>query len=264
MVQLIDRQSLKRQSRELVRDAQVSAKSMTALFLSLVLILDMATVLCEKPEVLSTFLSFLSALSAAVLSAGFAMYCMGIRRGERVEYLALFDGFSFAGKIIVTNLLIGVLTGLGATFFIVPGILIYYRFRFALFHLYENPELGILEAMQQSARELRGYKYQLFQLDITYLGWSILGALPSLVYSGLLYGQAFQLATAYIQNPVGVMPAVDPATLLLPGWAWTLLSGLWSLAVSLFYLPQRRCTELAFFEAVRANPMEEPPSLPEF
>lgn len=257
MVHQIDRKALRQEADELLRDAQVSPKVMTALFLGLILILDLATSLSGDVEILSTFLSILTSLVAATLTAGYILYLSAIRRGERAEYLSLFDGFSFAGKVIALNLVMGLFIGLWASLFIIPGIIAHYRYRFALLNLYENPQLGILEALHMSIRQTRGYKRQLLALDISYLGWIVLAALPSLIYNGILYSEAFRLASAYMASPGGAIPTIDPNLMVLPGWAWVLITGLWSTVAALFYLPQRRCVELAFFDIARSDPAPE-------
>ena len=263
MVKQIDRKALKQGARELVREAQVSAKGMTLLYLGIIFLLDVAQIFCTDVEFLSTFLSILTRLMSIVLGAGFVLYAMSIRRGERAEYLTLFDGFSFVGKIIVLSLLVSCLTGLWMLVFIFPAIVIYYRYYFALYNLYENPELGILEAMRLSSRQTFGYKRQLLLLDLSYLGWIVAATLPSIIYNGIYFTESIRLATEFAQGS-GVMPVVDPSVMLLPDWAWTVLSGVCSMIVAPFYLVQRRCVELSYFDTIRANPAELPanPFLP--
>lgn len=99
-----------------------------------------------------------------VLSAGFVLYCMAVRRGQRAEFLTLFDGFSFVGKVIGLNIVIGVFTFLWSLLFVIPGIIASYRYRFALYNLYENPGIGIMEALDMSKQQTVGYKSQLFVL----------------------------------------------------------------------------------------------------
>lgn len=78
-----------------------------------------------------------------VLASGFVMYCMAIRRGERAEYLTLFDGFSFVGKVILLNIVIYLFTCFfWSLLFVIPGISPPHRYRSALYNLYENPGTG--------------------------------------------------------------------------------------------------------------------------
>ena len=112
MAQQIDRKQLKRETKELLRTAQVSPWAMVCLYLGLALLLDLADSFVSVMDMglLGTFVSILSGLMSMVLSAGFVMYCMAIRRGERAEYLTLFDGFSFVGKVILLNIVIYLFT----------------------------------------------------------------------------------------------------------------------------------------------------------
>ena len=104
------------------------------------------------------------------------LYCMAIRRGERAEYLTLFDGFSFVGKIILLDIISGFFIVLWSMLFLIPGVIAAYRYSFASFNLYENPGIGVMEALDMSKRQTLGYKSQLFTLDLSYLGWSLLSA----------------------------------------------------------------------------------------
>jgi len=72
---------------------------MTALYCACLFLLSLLEALIPGPELVSTFLSILTTLAGWILAAGFAFYCMDIRRRERSEYAVLFDGFSFTGKI---------------------------------------------------------------------------------------------------------------------------------------------------------------------
>ena len=48
----------------------------------------------------------------------------------------------------------------------------------------------------------------------------------------------------------GLQPALA-APEFLPLWGWYLLTGLWHLAVAIFYLPGRYCVELGYFEIAK-------------
>lgn len=251
--QKIDCGAMKREARELLRTAQVSPRTMTALYLFLLLALDMVSVFSSGESILSTFVSILTSLMGMVLGAGFLLYCMAVRRGERSEYLTLFDGFPFVGKLIGVELLVSLFVGLWSMLFVIPGIIAVYRYRFAILNLCDDPDTGILEALAMSQRQTRGFKMQLFRMDLSYLGWFVLAFLPSLAEDFLVYRAAFGAAAAYLQNPSGGLPALDlSAAAVLPGWAWTLLSGLWLLVVALFFLAEYRCTEMGYFEQAKA------------
>lgn len=247
--ELIDRKRLKEETRRLLDGAQVSPRSMTALYSGLLLLLSVISMLADGHGILSTFAGILTSLISVLLGAGFAMYCMAIRRGERAEYQTLLDGFSFVGKLIALTVITYFYVWLWSMLFVIPGIVAMYRYRFAPFNLYENPGISPLEALEMSKRQTMGYKGQLFALDLSYLGWMVLASLPSLVESSLV---GYRTVTTYYDAYVSGMtdlPAVSAP--FLPEWGWVLLCGLWSLGVSLFYLAQFQCVELGYFETAK-------------
>ena len=254
MASLIDRKQLKQETKDLLADAQVSPRAMTALYLGLSLVLSMVDTLAGGSGVLSTFLSILTTLLGMVLSAGFVLYCMAIRRGERAEFLTLFDGFSFVGKLIGLNIIMYFFITLWSMLFVVPGIIAAYRYRFALYNLYENPGIGAMEALNMSKRQTYGYKSQLFMLDLSYLGWTLLASAPSLIYGSLLSQETLMEAMDTVGfGTIAFMSTGSLSTAALPVWGWTLLMGLWQLAVAIFYLPAYQCVELGYFEIAKST-----------
>ena len=254
MASLVDRKQLKRDMKDLLADAQVSPRAMAALYLGLSLVLSMVDTLAGDSGLLSTFLSILTSLLGMVLGAGFVLYCMAIRRGERAEFLTLFDGFSFVGKLIGLNLLMYLFIALWTMLFVVPGIIAAYRYRFALFNLYENPGISVFEALNMSKRQTYGYKSQLLMLDLSYLGWTMLASIPSWIYSSLL---SRELLTETMNSvgfgTIAFMTTGSLSTAVLPVWGWTLLMGLWQLVVAIFYLPTYQCVELGYFEIAKST-----------
>lgn len=251
----IDRPQRKREAAELLRSAEVSPKGMTALYMSLLILLGLISTLGGS-GFLGIFISILSALLGTVLVAGFTLYCMAVRRGERAEYLTLFDGFSFVGKLILLDLLTTLFVFLWSLLFIIPGIVAAYRYRYAKFNLYENPGISVMEALDMSKRQTMGYKSQLLLLDLSYLGWGILSTLPAFVVSYLAISQVrftafsnynafYDAYTAAVANPAGALG--------IPAWVMALILGLWSLMVSLFYYPNYVCTELEYFETAKST-----------
>lgn len=257
MAQLIDRAALKAETRTLLRSAQVSPVAMTTLYLGIVTVMDMAdtiTSTAANGHLIGLFVSVLTTLAGIVLSAGFCLYCMAIRRGERAEFFTLFDGFSFVGKIIALNLLTVLLVGLWSMLFVIPGIVASYRYRFALYNLYENPDLPIMEALAMSKQQTHGYKAQLLMLDLSYCGWSILASLPLLVMNFASNYQALQqMMGGTVPPAVAVVAGMSPLVMML-------IANIWSLLVSLFYLPHFQCTELAFYEIAQQTSGVRPDS----
>ena len=246
MAQQIDRKQLKREMRQLLRDAEVSPWKMTGLYLGLVLVLNLADTFISQaaPGLLGTFISILTTLMSMVLSAGYVLYCMAIRRGERAEYLTLFDGFSFVGKVILLNIVTYLFTFFWSLLFVIPGFVAAYRYRFALYDLYANPGIGVMEALEMSKQQTRGYKGQLFLLDLSYTGWFLLASLPTLLEILYIYAVVLQNPSYFLADPLRIYEIVLPLSSSLQ----LLIDNLWPLLLALFYLPVYQCTELGYFD----------------
>ena len=242
MTKPIDRAAMKAQTRELLQTAQVSPKGMTALYCACLFLLSLLEALIPGPELVSTFLSILTTLAGWILAAGFALYCMDIRRRERSEYAVLFDGFSFTGKIIALNIVINLFVFLWSMLFVFPGFIAHYRYSFALYNLYENPDMDIMEALNLSKRQTQGYKMELFKLDLSYMGWILLSILPSLFFTS----QAILTLGFSGMDPYAALAAPMPLWQILAASAFVY-------ALSIFYLPNYQCVQHAYFDAAKED-----------
>ena len=77
--------------------------------------------------------------------------------------------------------------------FIVPGVIKAYEYSMIPYLLAENPNLSASEAFSLSKQMTTGQKADLFVLDLSFLGWIILGALCCGI--GLLFVQPYPEAT---------------------------------------------------------------------
>lgn len=163
-----------------------------------------------KQEIL-LFLFLLLFLWSLVLSYGFSDWALNTLRDEERPWTALFDRLWMAGKFIVLDILTMALTALGTVFFLFPGLYFLYSLRFARYILLDHPELPVYRAMFRSMQLSRGWKIQLFLLDLSFLGWFLIQqfALNSLFSVGsmvaypvgILLGEVAYLAFAVILTP---------------------------------------------------------------
>lgn len=152
------------------------------------------------PSTLVTFLTILLSLLLSVLSAGFYSFCMGIRQGRRMSCASLMDGFGIAGKVIWCRILVAARIFLWTMLFIIPGIVVAYRCRFAMYNLMRDDSLSVGDAIAMSYRQTEGMKMELFLLDLSFIGWELLSILtfgildawrlPYIVLSELGYYEA--------------------------------------------------------------------------
>ena len=205
---VLDRGSLKRESKVLLKTAQVSPYLFTLVLLAIMFVIngisdyvqmddefayvyslrfdmDLSFLALHRafPAFAVWFVSIVCTLLGVVLNVGASLYHLGIRRGEEMPYITLFDGFAFAGKIILLSIVQYIFVFLWSLLFVIPGIVAAYRYRFAMLNLCENPEIGIMEAINMSKEQTKGFKWQLFVLDLSFNGWSLLASLTL----GILY-----------------------------------------------------------------------------
>ena len=159
------------------------------------------------------------------------------------------ESAAFAGKLIALNLVVNAFTALWSLLLVFPGFIAFYRYRFAAYNLYENPDIGIFEALDRSKRQTRGMKMQLFNLDLSYFGWIVLAALPNLIVNISQYISVGGDVTAYLSLSTPL-----PLSLLCTAW---------SFAVALFYLPNWQCVLLDYYDAAKVA-TQEPPAAPDF
>ena len=60
---------------------------------------------------------------------------------------------------------------------LLPRIIAAYRYRFATYNLLVDPSLSASEAIRLNCEQTRGMKWDLFVLDLSFIGWSILASL---------------------------------------------------------------------------------------
>ena len=80
-------------------------------------------------------------------------------------------------NIVLAGFLTGLYTFLWTLLFVIPGIVKFYSYRLTPYILAENPELRASEAIALSMDMTRGHKMDLFVMDLSFIGWRILGAM---------------------------------------------------------------------------------------
>lgn len=139
--------------------------------------LEMLLDTIPESTVHSFFFSTLVSLFTIVLNGGYYVYCMGIRRGAEMPVSTLLDGLGVAGKLIWCWIQLTVRVFLWTLLLVIPGIIAAYRYRFAYYNILTDDSLSAGEAIRLSCRQTTGIKGELFMLDLSFIGWSIVASL---------------------------------------------------------------------------------------
>ena len=80
-------------------------------------------------------------------------------------------------NIVIAMFLKSLFVGLWSLLFLIPGIIKAYEYRMVPYLVSTNPDLSWKEAFAQSKEMMTGNKGKAFVLDLSFIGWFILGAI---------------------------------------------------------------------------------------
>lgn len=126
------------------------------------------------------------------VSLGLIQYNLDLIDGREAELGQIFSKAPMFGKAFWLRLRMQIFTFLWTLLFIIPGIIKAYSYSMAGFIMTENPEMTAKEAMEVSERMMQGNKWRLFCLNISFIGWNLLGMLSLGI--GMLWVNPYQNA----------------------------------------------------------------------
>ena len=100
------------------------------------------------------------------------------RDGQTPEIGNLFKGFSddFGGTFLI-GLMTSIFTLLWSLLFVIPGIVKAYAYSMAFYVKADHPDYNWKQCIDESRAIMKGHKWELFVLDLSFLGWLIVGSL---------------------------------------------------------------------------------------
>lgn len=217
------------------------------------------------------FFTLLLTLYSVVMDFGYKIWCLRAWRRDEANFATLIDGFGMAGQVLmmeihifvrlfgwcllpmfpamliissVNSLEVMVLLVELFTFALIP-YLYFIRLRYALtpYLLMDRPERGAAAAVRESVNLMRGWKMELFKLDLSFLGWYVLE------WGLAILAQAIFL----IPTLLGILQSgATPETLLTLAagtTAGSLVGLLLCLPVELWLLPYTGLARAGFYDA---------------
>lgn len=145
---------------------------------------------------------------------GCSIVCLNVVRGREVKLEQMFDGFKNFANTFLLGLLNLVFFLLWSLLLVIPGIIKLLSYSMSYFILIDNPEMKPNDARKASMALMKGNKWRLFCLTISFIGWFIL----SIITCGILFFWVLPyVATAYaafyesIKTPVVAAPTESTA-----------------------------------------------------
>ena len=136
-----------------------------------------------RPPATAYLLNILIQAVLYIVGAGFLIFILNTVKSVGAVYGNLLDGFGLAAKLILLALLEGLFIFLWSLLLIIPGIIAAYRYRMAKFLLLDHPDMDVTDCIRASKQMMTGHKWECFVLDLSFIGWAILAALPYIGYA---------------------------------------------------------------------------------
>lgn len=167
---------------------------LSTLFIILTLLIEASSTLIDpmiKNNIIgSTVYTIFSISLSAALSLGFYKFFFNIAKKEEYKLLDLFSCFKCIFKATILVIIIAIISALGLLLFVIPGIYFALGTSQSLLILAEDNSKTIFQCLSESLDLMKSHKIEYIILQLSYLGWILLG--------GLFFGIGLLLVTPYI------------------------------------------------------------------
>lgn len=150
-------------------------------------------------EVLSVYLNF-----------GYVKYGLNVCREEKSGFGDLLSGFEYSFRVIVLWLLTRIVCTLLSFLLIIPGIIAAYGYSMSERLLCDHPDWSPVRCMRESRAMMKGHKWELFVLELSFLGWVLLTMIP--VASIFVKPYIALTETTYYLRLIGPSREEDPSS----------------------------------------------------
>ena len=178
-VNMFNRAELKQMAKDQLRGRWGGAIGAFVLVYLVILVVSGLTYILPVGAIVTFILS-------GPLMVGLIIYCMNlINTSEKVGVSTAFKGFGIFGPALATFLWELLWVYLWMLLFIIPGIIKGYSYSQCLYIIADNPNIGARQALKISMRMTQGYKWKIFVMNLSFIGWGLLCMLS--LYIGYLW-----------------------------------------------------------------------------
>ena len=151
----------------------------------------------KLPQFVASLLELAMGLALMPMAIGLASYCLKLVNGKEVdamtELLSRYkDGSTF--PIIKTMFLAGLFIFLWSLLFVIPGLIKSYAYSMSFYLMADDENLGGNDAITKSKELMKGHKWDLFVLQLSFIGWILLSMLTCGVLTVFYVGPYMQMA----------------------------------------------------------------------
>ncbi len=166
----------------------------------------------QRDLMLLAGVEFLYGLYTTYMSFGYTSYALRMARNEQPGISHLFDGFARPLRVLWADILVNLFTSLWTLLIVVPLsfllalggldmvnsvyivstvmlvtlVAVTYRYRLTSYFILDDPDCTARQAICRSKQAMKGWKWSLFCLDLSFFGWMLLSVLLGAFISFLL------------------------------------------------------------------------------
>ena len=136
----------------------------------------LATLVFTLVECAAGSIPFAGLLVVCPLTFGFSLCFLRMVRGEDSSEMVgdQFSVFNKYGRYLGGSLLMTLYIILWCLLLIIPGIVKSYAYAMTPYVMNDRPDLDADDCIHESRMMMKGYKWKLFCLDLSFIGWAIL------------------------------------------------------------------------------------------
>lgn len=145
---------------------------------------------------------------SGAFSVGLCSFLLAFFRRKDGNPAHIFNGFEIFPKAFCLYIVQSFFIFLWSLLFIIPGIVAAVRYSQAFFILADDPGKGVMQCMRETRILMNGNKGKYFLLMLSYVGWTFLSVLPSVLFPlpdgilglavDLIYGIPYFAALVYV------------------------------------------------------------------
>lgn len=110
------------------------------------------------------------------IQLGWNRFNIGLVKGETVRFGDLFSQIHRLWAGFLMKFVVGLFVTLWSLLLVIPGIIAGYAYAMVPYLMAEFPELRVMDAIRESKRLMKGNKWRLFCLHMSFFGWMFLSA----------------------------------------------------------------------------------------
>ncbi len=137
-----------------------------------------------------TVYTIFNAVLLPLMGFGIHRVYLVFARMQRPAFSVLFDGYYNFIRVWILFFIKTMLVGVGLMLFVIPGILMFYNTAMAYFVFSDDEDMAPWAAVSESFRLMKGNRFRLFKLQLSFLGWFLLVVATlglALIYVGPYY-----------------------------------------------------------------------------